>query len=96
MVREMVMVQVGQCGNQLGRLFWEEVLAEHCEHNKEGIFDESMSSFFRNVDTRYSDPLEVPLGDGTRPISGLRARAILVDTEDGVVSETLRGPLGEV
>ena len=55
-----------------------------------------MSSFFRNVDTRYQDPLEIPLGDGRNPISGLKARALLVDMEDGPVSETLRGPLGDL
>jgi tubulin epsilon len=65
-------------------------------HNSEGIFDEAMSSFFRNVDTRHSNPLEIPLGDGTGPISGLKARAVLVDTEGGVVGETLRGPLGDL
>jgi tubulin epsilon len=52
MVREMVTVQVGQCGNQLGRLFWQQALAEHAAYNRDGIFDEAMSSFFRNVDAR--------------------------------------------
>ena len=42
------------------------------------------------------DPPEIPLGDGRRPISGLKARAVLIDTEDGPVNSTLRGPLGEV
>jgi len=91
MVREMVTIQVGQCGNQLGRLFWESALAEHAEHNASGVFDEAMSSFFRNVDGGQRD---IPLGDGTGPIAGLKARAVLVDTEGGVVAETLRGPLG--
>lgn len=40
MVREMITVQVGQCGNQLGRLFWDSALAEHAEHNEEGVYDE--------------------------------------------------------
>lgn len=99
MVREMVTIQVGQCGNQIGRMFWEQALAEHAEHNQEGLFDEAMSTFFRNVETHSSDvwnPHEIPLGDGLGQIVGLKARAVLVDTEDGVVSETLRGPLGEL
>lgn len=99
MVREMVTIQVGQCGNQIGRMFWEQALAEHAVHNQEGLFDEAMSSFFRNVETHSSDvwnPLEIPLGNGLSPIVGLKARAVLVDTEDGVVSETLRGSLGEL
>ena len=55
-----------------------------------------MSSFFRNVDTRYADAPDIPIGDGSRPISALRARAVLVDTEEGVVSQLLRSPLAEV
>ena len=97
MVREMVTVQVGQCGNQLGRLFWEDALEEHARHNRGGVFDDAMSSFFRNVDARQEvDPPDIPLGDGTTPISGLKARAVLVDTEDGPVAQTLRGPLGDL
>jgi len=51
-----MLLQVGQCGNQVGRRFWEMALAEHAAHNPEGIFDESMSTFFRNVDARYNTP----------------------------------------
>lgn len=55
-----------------------------------------MSTFFRNVDSRYSDPVDVPFADGTAPIKALKARAILVDMEQGPVAETLSGPLGEL
>ncbi|CAM9954084.1 unnamed protein product, partial [Heterosigma akashiwo] len=97
MPRELITIQVGQCGNQIGREFWRIALEEHATHNPAGVFDEAMSSFFRNVDTRYgSMPLELPVGDGTTPIGSLRARAVLVDMEDGPMSETLRGPLGEL
>jgi hypothetical protein len=46
------------------------------------------------MDCREFVPMELPLGDGTHQITSLKARAVMVDTEDGVVSETLRGPLG--
>ena len=55
-----------------------------------------MSSFFRNVDTRYEPPSDIPLGDGSRPISALRARAVLVDSEEGVVSQLLKGHLSDL
>jgi tubulin epsilon len=55
-----------------------------------------MSTFFRNVDSRYSDPVDVPFAGGTAPIRSLKARAILVDMEQGPVAETLSGPLGEL
>ena len=96
MPREIITVQVGQCGNQIGWRFWDLALREHAAHNPAGVFDDALSSFFRNVDTRYADPVEIPLGDGTRPISALRARAVMVDTEEGVVNQLLKSPLAEV
>ena len=95
-MREVVTIQVGQCGNQISWRFWDLVLREHVQHNRLGLFDDSMSSFFRNVDTRHADPLEIPVAGGQHPISALRARAVLVDTEEGVVSQVLRGPLGDL
>ena len=47
-------------------------LEEHAMNSRNGLFDESMSSFFRNVDTRYSEPAEIPVGNGTTPISSLK------------------------
>lgn len=55
-----------------------------------------MSTFFRNVDTRYEDPVDLPFNAGKTDIKSLKARAILVDMEQGVVSETLNGPIGEL
>ncbi len=96
MPREIVTVQVGQCGNQIGWRFWDLVLREHAAHNKAGVYDDAISSFFRNVDARRPGHPGIDLGDGTGPISALRARAVLVDTEEGVVSQLLRGPIAEV
>ncbi|MBN3326732.1 TBE protein, partial [Atractosteus spatula] len=83
---------VGQCGNQVGCRFWDLALREHAHVNKKGIYDEALSSFFRNVDTRTS------AGEGIRggKISSLKARAVLIDMEEGVVNEILQGPLREV
>ena len=39
---------------------------------------------------------EIPVGDGRQPIASLRARAVLVDMEEGVVNEVAKGPLGEL
>ena len=55
MVREVVTIQVGQCGNQVGWRFWDLVLREHVQQNRAGLFDDALSSFFRNVDTRYAE-----------------------------------------
>ena len=61
MPKEIITIQVGQCGNQIGRAFWEHALQEHATYNTEGLFDESMSSLFRNVDSRYEDPVDLPM-----------------------------------
>ncbi|XP_046878219.1 tubulin epsilon chain isoform X2 [Hypomesus transpacificus] len=89
-----VVVQVGQCGNQVGCRFWDLALREHSHVNKKGIYDEALSSFFRNVDSGRSE-------SGARDTTGgkiqsLKARAVLVDMEEGVVNELLQGPLREV
>jgi len=52
------------------------------------VFEESMSTFFRNVN--INNKVELPPGS---EISDLKARACLIDMEDGVLSETMRGPL---
>ena len=77
MPRELITIQVGQCGNQIGCRFWDLALREHAAQNKGGLFDEAFSSFFRNVDTRYTDVPDIPLAGGTNPIGALRARAKL-------------------
>lgn len=85
-----VVVQVGQCGNQVGCRFWDLALREHAHVNKKGLYDEALGSFFRNVDSR-----ENGVGAGGR-IQHLKARAVLVDMEEGVVNELLQGPLREL
>ena len=152
MPREMVTLQVGQCGNQLGARFWEMALHEHGATRQANastsgrkntssvqtpvtpVFDEAMSSFFRNMRRRRRDTEqkeeddeemeegaseEIPrhgkkkkksttskeqsglqrhetdrdeeLSVGSR-VESLRARAVLVDMETGVVMrEVMRG-----
>lgn len=96
MPREVLTIQVGQCGNQIGCRFWDLVLREHAHVSKTSVFDSALSSFFRNVDTRYSDPLDISVGDGRNPIRTLKARSILVDMEEGVVNSLLSGPLADI
>ena len=94
MPRELITVQVGQAGNQIGGGFWELALREHASTNraKVPVYDEAMSSFFRNVDARRGD---APLPVGS-PVAALKARAVCVDMEEGVLSAMTRGPLGEL
>ncbi|KAJ8270779.1 hypothetical protein GJAV_G00119190 [Gymnothorax javanicus] len=88
-----VVVQVGQCGNQVGCRFWDLALREHAHVNRKGIYDEALSSFFRNVDSRNGDKGSDIVGGKIR---SLKARAVLIDMEEGVVNEILQGPLRDV
>nr|XP_032817736.1 tubulin epsilon chain isoform X2 [Petromyzon marinus] len=92
-----VVVQVGQCGNQIGCRFWDLALREHAAVNKKGIYDEALSSFFRNVDTQpgTGEEVDIPV-DSRSTIRSLKARAVLIDMEEGVVNELLQGPLRDV
>ena len=94
MVREMVTVQVGQCGNQIGHCFWDLVLREHAAASaaQGGLFDAPMSTYFRNVNALTGAELDTRDG----PISCLKARAVLIDTEEGVLSRIMSGPLSEL
>ena len=93
MPREIITVQVGQCGNQIGCRFWEMALNEHAAYNAKARYDEALSSFFQNVDARRDPPVNVPVGD---PIRALKARAVVVDMEEGVTNELLTGPMRDV
>ncbi|XP_075871376.1 tubulin epsilon chain [Nelusetta ayraudi] len=88
-----VVVQVGQCGNQVGCRFWDLALREHAHVNKKGLYDDALGSFFRNVDSRRSDEDSCRVGGR---IQRLKARAVLVDMEEGVVNQVLQGALREV
>ncbi|XP_047244227.1 tubulin epsilon chain isoform X4 [Girardinichthys multiradiatus] len=58
-----------------------------------GLYDEALSSFFRNVDSRKSSSGACCVGGR---IQRLKARAVLIDMEEGVVNGILQGPLREV
>ncbi|XP_051510786.1 tubulin epsilon chain-like isoform X1 [Myxocyprinus asiaticus] len=87
-----IVVQVGQCGNQVGCRFWDLALREHAHVNQKGVYDEALSSFFRNVDPRRAGGAD---STGGR-ITALKARAVLVDMEEGVLGEILQGPLRQL
>ena len=72
-----VTVQVGQCGNQLGHQLFSTILQE-AQHGAEDTQEAIAETFFREPSGRGR-------GRGL-PV----ARAVLVDTEDKVVSQVLR------
>jgi hypothetical protein len=49
MPRELVTIQCGQCGNQIGCRFWELALREHAAYNSNGVFDEALSRWREQI-----------------------------------------------
>ena len=84
MPREVIFVQVGQCGNQIGCRFWDMALQEHAQHAAGRTYEFSMSSFFHNYDAY--EPGSRCLREVGAKIGALKARAVLVDMEEGVVN----------
>lgn len=79
MPREIITIQVGQWGNQIGLKFWELALKEH---QNQQIYDDSLSSFFRNGISHDDIFEDYEIGSD---IWDLKARAIVVDMESGVI-----------
>ena len=88
-----ITIQIGQCGNQIGCRFWDLALREHANVNKKGVFDEALSTFFRNVEAKssFGQSEEIAVGKGNEKIKSLKARAVLIDSEEGVVNEIMKG-----
>jgi len=51
---------------------------------------------YRNTEEHGGASIDVALAEGHQKIKKLKARAILVDMEEGVINELLQGHLGEV
>lgn len=73
MPREIITIQVGQCGNQIGYGFWDLLLREHAESHKTPVFNESLSSFFKNFESKTGKLLG-PGDNGFGNIQSLKAR----------------------
>lgn len=82
-----IVVQVGQCGNQLGYRFWDLALREHRQANF--IVDDAVNSFFHTVDSKNVKKY----GSSS---CNIKARAVLIDMEEGVISELMKGPLKNI
>ncbi|KAJ7672246.1 beta-tubulin 2 [Mycena polygramma] len=85
--REIVNLQVGQAGNQVGESFWQDALAEH-GLNQSGMYEGSdpvqlqqVGVYFAEVNNAGSQPKYVP-------------RSLQIDLEAGVCDRVRSGPLG--
>jgi len=98
MVREIIHVQVGQCGNQVGNSFWQAVFKEH-ELNNEGKWDGSMSNdadgdgipdSLESIDVYFRATSDEKVNAKFIP------RAVLVDLEPGTMDVIKASSIGSV
>ena len=71
-------------------------MKEHAAYNTKARYDDALSSFFQNVDTRHEPAIKFPVVYGKGSIRALKARAVVVDMEEGVTNELLSGPMRDV
>jgi len=90
MVREIVHVQVGQCGNQIGNVFWETMCKEH--HLAED------GKFVPSENKQYDQIRLDKVGVYFRESGEKRyvPRAILVDLEPGILEVIKAAPTGKM
>ncbi|KAF4991862.1 hypothetical protein FDECE_13889 [Fusarium decemcellulare] len=84
-MREIVHVQVGQCGNQIGSKFWQTVCREHGVR-ADGVYDGTSDVQKERIDVYFSEASQ----DKYVP------RAVLVDLEPGPQDSIRAGPLGNL
>jgi len=86
MPQEIINIQLGQAGNQVGQAFWETVLAEH-GLDREGIYRGNDPLQLPRVGVYFS---EVETGGVVKHVP----RSIQIDLESGVCNRLRSGPLG--
>jgi len=84
-MREIIHLQVGQCGNQVATKFWEGIAEEH------GV---DLDGMYTGTDERQTDRIDVYFthADGGKYVP----RSILVDLEPGTMDSVRSGPIGKL
>jgi len=99
MVREIIHVQVGQCGNQVGCAFWSALFKEHCLDNN-GKFQQTGKMAdedgdgepdqLENIDVFFRGTTEEKI------VAKWIPRGVLVDLEPGTMDVIKESPIGPV
>jgi len=84
-MREIISVQVGQAGNQIGRQFWETICGEHAI-GSDGIYKGQNPQQLERADVYFTEV------DGGRWVP----RAVLVDLEPGTMDATKASSIGKI
>lgn len=84
-MREILHIQAGQCGNQIGGKFWEVVCAEH-GINEVGNYVGTSRNELERINVYYNE------ASGGRYVP----RAVLMDLEPGTMDSLRTGPYGKI
>ncbi|KAF9539093.1 beta-tubulin [Linnemannia elongata] len=84
-MREIVHLQTGQCGNQIGGKFWEVISDEH-GIDKTGVYNGDSDLQLERINVYYNE------ANGGKYVP----RAVLVDLEPGTIDAVRTGPFGEL
>ncbi|XP_076151861.1 tubulin beta-2A chain isoform X11 [Alosa pseudoharengus] len=84
-MREIVHIQAGQCGNQIGAKFWEVISDEH-GIDPTGSYQGDSDLQLERINVYYNE------ASGNKFVP----RAILVDLEPGTMDSVRSGPFGQI
>ncbi|NWY91255.1 TBB2 protein, partial [Loxia curvirostra] len=84
-MREIVHIQAGQCGNQIGAKFWEVISDEH-GIDPTGSYHGDSDLQLERINVYYNE------ATGNKNVP----RAILVDLEPGTMDSVRSGPFGQI
>merc|ERR1712013_720667 len=99
-MREIVHVQAGQCGNQIGAKFWEIISDEH-GIDPTGAYTGTSELQLERIEVYYNQAMGLSpesKARGEKLVSGGKfvPRAILVDLEPGTMGSVRSGPYGGI
>ena len=84
-MREIVHIQIGQCGNQIGAKFWE-IISDERDTDPTGSDHGDSDLQLEQINVYYNE------ATGNKHVP----RAILVDLESGTVDSVRPGPFGQI
>ncbi|GJQ14103.1 hypothetical protein GpartN1_g5894.t1 [Galdieria partita] len=84
-MREIVHIQAGQCGNQIGSKFWEVISKEH-GISQTGLYEGDSPSQLDRINVYYNE------ATGARYVP----RAVLIDLEPGTIDAVKASPYGKL
>ena len=93
MPREIIHLSVGQCGNQIGHVFWNRILLEH-NIKQDGFFN--MHENLQYEDFFKLDKIEVYFQESSQFTDKYVPRTVMIDLEPGVIDKVLNSNIGNL